>query len=373
MQPDKRQTLIVLSPGFPKNEADTSCLPLQQSLLNTIKKNYPELNLVVLAFQYPFDAGNYDWNGVPVQAFGGKSRGKLLRLYNWVKVWKALKRINETEPVAGILSFWLGECAFIGQRFANRYKLKYRCWILGQDARPGNRYFKKVNPCGRSLIALSDQVARSIYINYGIMPRHIIPGGVDPILFNGNAVARDIDILGAGSLIPLKQYHLFIEVVSRLRHKYPYIKVVLCGAGPDSKRLEQMIKQLKLQENITLTGELPHRQVLALIQRSKVLLHPSAYEGLGMVCLEALCAGAKVVSMVKPMDNAIPNWYIAQNTMHITQITDEIIGEKHPLYRSVIPYHINDIAAQMVALYLDKPAAIALKRPAMALKESVLL
>src|SRR5476651_2562987 len=121
----KTQTLIILSPGFPENEADSTCLPLQQSLVKAIKQQHPHLNLVVIAFQYPYKKRNYLWNGITVEAFGGKRRGKLFRLYNWAQVWQRLKQINQTDNIAGILSFWMGECAFIGERFAKAHQLKH--------------------------------------------------------------------------------------------------------------------------------------------------------------------------------------------------------------------------------------------------------
>jgi hypothetical protein len=36
-------------------------------------------------------------------------------------------------------------------------------------------------------------------------------------------------------------------------------------------------------------------------------------KGFGYVNLEALYAGASVVSFVRPMDEPIPNWHIANN------------------------------------------------------------
>jgi glycosyltransferase involved in cell wall biosynthesis len=370
MQPDA-QTLVILTPGFPKNEADTTCLPLQQALVKTISRQYPQLKVVVLAFKYPFKPGRYNWHELPVQAFAGKDWLKLLKVYNWIKVWRALKKLKRTQRIAGILSFWLGECALVGEYFAKAHHLKHYCWILGQDAKPLNPYLTLMNADGDSLIALSGFISESMTKNYGITLRHIIPGGIDGSKFKQRYEERTIDILGVGSLICLKQYHLFIEVVCRLRHRFPRIKAVLCGEGPDRARLTGMIQKLHMEDHITLLGEVPHPQVLELMARSKVLVHTSNYEGLGMVCLEALYAGAKVISLVRPLQQPIPNWYIAANTVEMTDIATRILRNPDTKYQQTAPYLIEDIAAQMVELYLDKPPAISLKRPAMAVKESV--
>jgi len=99
-------------------------------------------------------------------------------------------------------------------------------------------------------------------------------------------------------LIPLKQYHLFIEALSLLKVFFPDIKAVICGNGPEMERLQALASTLHLEKNLLFTGELPHNDVLALMQRSKVFLHPSNYEGFSTVLSEALYAGVHVVSFL---------------------------------------------------------------------------
>ena len=36
-----QKTLIILSPGFAKDEADTTCLPAQQVFIKALNKNFP--------------------------------------------------------------------------------------------------------------------------------------------------------------------------------------------------------------------------------------------------------------------------------------------------------------------------------------------
>jgi len=369
--PDKTQTLVILSPGFPKNEADSTCLPLQQQLLKSIRHLYPGIQLQVLTFQYPFIKQNYTWNGIQVKAFGGKSRGHLFKWHNQMQIWHALEKILKTNHVLGILSFWLGECAFIGEQFAKKHQLKHYCWVLGQDAKAGNGYVKRSGINGRSLIALSDFIARNMYINYSLMPRHIVPGGINPSSFSNEQVEKHIDIIGAGSLIPLKQFHLFIEIVRCLRLKFPAIKAVICGDGPQKAQLKKLIARQGLQKNIELLGEVPHQEVVSLMQGARVLLHTSEYEGLGMVCLEALFAGARVVSFSKPFNNAITNWHIATNTKQAVNTISGILVNPNIIYLSVIPFHADAMAKNIVSLYREIPPATDLNFPAIALKESV--
>ena len=218
---NKTETLVILSPGFPTNEADTSCMPAQQIFVKALKEVCPGLNIIVLAFQYPYTASEYQWHGVKVIAIGGKNKGTLFRFATWTKAWLTLRKLNKEYQPMGLLSFWFGECAFIGSYFAKSYRLNHYSWVLGQDAKKGNKYFGWIKPKGDSLIALSDFIAREIRKNYGISPLQVIPVGIDTSLFGAAPEKRDIDILGAGSLIPLKQYHLFVETVGYLKIIFP--------------------------------------------------------------------------------------------------------------------------------------------------------
>jgi glycosyltransferase involved in cell wall biosynthesis len=346
----KPETLVILTPGFPANEEDSTCIPPQQLFVKALKKQRPELNIIIISFQYPFEARQYLWHGMQVIAFGGRSRGKVLRRVLWLKVWHMLKQLNKEHNIIGLLSFWMGECAFIGNRFARKYSLQYYCWVLGQDARPGNKFARLIKPKGGQLIALSDQLAREVEANYGIVPQHIIPPGIDTSTFGIAATQRDIDLMGAGSLIPLKQYDLFVDVVKKLTVQFPNIKAVICGRGTEMERLKTQINRLKLKKNIELIGGLPHGEVLAMMQRSKVFLHTSAYEGFGMVLSEALYAGARVVSLVKPMDVMPEEFHQAKNEGEMVELVTALLNDKLS-YEPVLLYPIDCIANKVAELF----------------------
>jgi hypothetical protein len=81
------------------------------------------------------------------------------------------------------LSFWLDECAMIGHRFSKRKKLLHFTWILGQDARPGNRYAKQIaykeNRLLRCLIFLQERFMRIM----ACRPKYVITNGIDPAMY----------------------------------------------------------------------------------------------------------------------------------------------------------------------------------------------
>jgi glycosyltransferase involved in cell wall biosynthesis len=350
MNRDKK-TLVILTPGFAKDEADSSCIPTQQSFIRTLNKACPDVNVIILALEYPYSASSYTWFGNSVLSFNGRNLGGLPRLVLRQRVSRTLKKIHAANKIDGLLSFWYGECALAGKKFATKHGIKHYCWMWGQDAKKGNRYVQKLRLAGDNLIVLSDFLQAEFQKNYSIRPQYVIPPGVDLERFPPGEPAKDIDLIAAGSLIPLKCYDLFISIVAEIKKTFPTVRAVLIGDGPERKRLENLIEEFGLESNIILTGELPHPNVLQWMQRSKIFLHPSSYEGFGIVCIEALCAAATVISFVNPMNQPIENWYIARTKEEMIQRAISILQDRDREYKSVVPYTIDQTAFQMAQLF----------------------
>jgi glycosyltransferase involved in cell wall biosynthesis len=352
---NNQPVLVILTPGFPENESDSSCLPFIQSLIRTINKDFPLIKIIALSFQYPFSSKEYFWNNNQIISFGGKNKGKLLRRFLWFRIWRKLKKLKDENNLIGLFSLWFGECAFIGNRFGNKYEITHRCWLLGQDARKNNKFVSRINPDTKELIAISDFVADQFFKNYLIRPRHVIPNGIEKTSFQNDSYERSIDVLGAGSLIPLKRYHLFINCIAGIQKTIPNVYAAMAGKGAEEMDLKNQITERLLQNNIFLNGEMTHESLLHLMQRTKVFLHPSSYEGFSMVCLEALYAGCHVISFCKPMNKDFDHWHIVKNEEEMIGKTLEILTSAAFEYKSVMPYSINETAKSVMNLFPHKP------------------
>ena len=261
-------TLVILTPGFPASGADSTCLPMQQSFVRSLKEHLPLLNIVVLSFQYPYHKKTYQWNSITVIPFNGQNKGGFARLLLRRKINAALQTINSNNTITGILSFWYGECAVLGKRSADQNNIKHYCWLLGQDARKENKYPGRIVPNQDELIALSDFLRDEFQKNHGIRPAHVVTPGIDAAAFSSSITEKDIDIIAAGSLIPLKRYEIFVEVIAAIKKEQPDIKAVLIGDGPEKEKLQGLITTNGLGLNIILAGELPHQEVLQWMQRA---------------------------------------------------------------------------------------------------------
>lgn len=348
------KTLVVLTPAFPANESETSWVPTQQLFVRTLKAHFPGLHIIVLTFFYPYRAVSYEWHGVQVISLNGSGRRKFRRIFFWNAVWRLLKGLRRENDIIGLFSFWCGECALVASHFGRWHGIRHLCWICGQDARKMNKLVKFIRPRSEELIAMSDFLVKEFYKNHGIRPGYMISNAIDPDMFPPLASGkRDIDILGAGSLSRIKQYGLFAEVVGALRLFFPHMKSLICGEGDDRKELELYIKKNGLEDHITLAGEKPQKEVLRLMQRAKVFLHTSSYEGFGVVCLEALYAGAHVISFCKPLDRAIPNWHVVRDKEEMTKKAHEILQDPNIEYKPVLEHTMKRTVQAVMDLFAN--------------------
>lgn len=344
-----QKTLIILTPGFPANESDTTCLPAQQQFVKAVQRHFPAIQMIILTLKYPFTFSNYYWHNIRVISFGIQKG--FYRQFAWMQVWKALKQIKKKHDVLGLLCFWCTESALIGNWFGRIYHLPHYNWILGQDAKRNNFCIKWMRPKSDELIALSDFLANEFYKNHGVKPAHIIPNGIDTALFEEYAGARNIDVLGAGYLAPLKQYDMFIDIIKELSCYFPVLKAMICGKGEEEQRLLSKIKDLQVCEQVSLTGELPHSEVVRLMQQTKIFLHPSSYEGFSAACLEALYAGAHVISFCKPMNKEISHWHIVHNQEEMWQKAIKLLKDPQLDQKPVIAYSLDETVKSVMKLF----------------------
>ena len=351
-----RDTLVILTPAFPEDEADYIWVPSQQLFVKTLQHDFPQLHIVVLSFFFPNHTNTYNWHHTSVTSFNGMSKRKLRRPLLWKDIWQQLNATRKQHNVIGILSFWCGECALIGRYFAKRHALQHICWICGQDARVTNNLVKFIRPPAHELAAMSAFLANEFYKNHGVKPQHIIHNAIDPQLFPVELPkVRDIDIMGAGSLVPLKQYDQFVRIVGALQQKLPHIRAIHCGGGEEEGRLKALISDMGLTEHLSLLGKTPQAGVVQLMQRAKVFLHTSSYEGLSTACLEALYAGAHVISFCDPMDAPIAKWHIVKTAEEMTAKALAVLTSPHTDYTPVLAYSMTDSVQAVMKLFKDTP------------------
>lgn len=316
--------VLLLTPGFPKDENDFLCIPPIQDFLLKYKEIYPQTKFTVIAFQYPIEKRNYNWNGINVYALGGNDSA-VRKLYIWKEAIKTSQRIHKGFPFSSIHSLWFGECALVGNHLSKSFGCNHICTLMGQDVRSSNYYLRFLDKDKIKFISLSQNQTNELSRITNRKVDAEIFWGVDEQIFNTNDI-RKIDLLAVGSLIPLKNYSLFIKVIAEVVKRFQEVVCKLIGDGPELTMLKDMTAKYKINKNIEFTGILSRRDIFKLMQQSKIFVHSSSFEGSGYVFAEALANGMNIVSFNVGYAQQHPKWFIAKDEEEFLKITERLLS-----------------------------------------------
>lgn len=99
----------------------------------------------------------------------------------------------------------------------------------------------------------------------------------------------------AGELLPLKGIGLAVRALVEL----PGWKLVICGRGPDERRLRLLARRVGVEDRVEFRGYLPRPVLLEMLTKeADVLLFPSLRDQAGWVVAEAIGCGVPVVCLL---------------------------------------------------------------------------
>ncbi|MEL7223017.1 MAG: glycosyltransferase [Bacteroidota bacterium] len=339
--------IIWLTPGFAADESDTKCIPPLQLLARQLATQ-TDMQLHIISLHYPYKQEKYQW--FQTEVYPAYSSGPLSKIRTWWRAWTYIKLLLKKHPTAPLHSFWLNDAALLGQLACRFFGIKHRITLMGQDARPSNKYLKLFALSKLQLISLSPFHDDQLYASTGRRADKIIPWGIEKSAVQTAKTAenRAIDVLGVGNLIALKDYTTFLKIIAQIRPDYPNIKVVLIGDGVERGKLEQLAHQLNISPNVSFTGYLDRKKVLAYMRKSKVFLHTSEYESFGYVFLEALANGMQLVSRPVGIATAGKKWQVAskEELFSATLAALESPSDNQPY----LPYTMEDCMKSYLAL-----------------------
>jgi glycosyltransferase involved in cell wall biosynthesis len=93
-----------------------------------------------------------------------------------------------------------------------------------------------------------------------------------------------------------KGYDQILAALPRVRAVYPDVRYILVGTGDDRARIEAMIRQQGVEDNVTLAGFVPDGELCDHYNLCDVFAMPSKREGFGIVFVEAMACGKPVLA-----------------------------------------------------------------------------
>lgn len=96
-----------------------------------------------------------------------------------------------------------------------------------------------------------------------------------------------------------KGHDALLEVLGRVAHRVPDVRLVVVGEGDDLSRLQATAQQLGVADRVVFTGFVSESTRNALLERCGVFAMPSSGEGFGLVFLEAMRASKPAIGLAR--------------------------------------------------------------------------
>jgi phosphatidylinositol alpha-1,6-mannosyltransferase len=126
------------------------------------------------------------------------------------------------------------------------------------------------------------------------------PGPKPPHLLRRYGLKEnDRILLTVARLDPRQRYKgcdRVLDVFARVRREIPGLRYIIAGRGADSERIRRRVQELHLQDAVILTGFVPETDLCDHYRLCDLYVMPSQAEGFGIVFLEALACGRRVVA-----------------------------------------------------------------------------
>ncbi|MEK0157368.1 glycosyltransferase [Arthrobacter oryzae] len=162
----------------------------------------------------------------------------------------------------------------------------------------------------RIIATCSDEVFELRAMGIDTTKISIAPCGVDLDLFRPSGAAehrpRSHRILTVGRLVPRKGVDLVIRALPLLREAgFADVELLIVGGGggaavlgadPEARRLHELARELGVQEQVTLRGQVPREDMPGILRSADAVVCTPWYEPFGIVPLEAMACGVPVVA-----------------------------------------------------------------------------
>lgn len=157
-----------------------------------------------------------------------------------------------------------------------------------------------------------------------------------------------INIVTTGRLSQEKNQIVLIEAFANLCKEKPKSHLYIIGSGPEESNLKSKIKELKLEESVTLLGQVYYP--FHFMKECDIFGLTSLYEGQSMVLLEALTLQMKCFSTDIPACRDVlqnGEYGLLTKTNDVKGVTDgliSMISKEQSDFKPFDPYEYNELA-----------------------------
>lgn len=168
------------------------------------------------------------------------------------------------------------------QNMIESEKKVYRNWLFRTSIRRADIIITRGNKTKKFLVEHGFDWAKIVYVpNVFDFDRIPLPENRDKIY----------DLIYVGSFTPSKRIDILLDSIKLVKQKYGLetIRVVVLGEGPLKKKIIAYRDNYDLKKNIIFAGF--QKDVSLYLNKSKIFIMTSEYEGLPMAMIEAMSCG----------------------------------------------------------------------------------
>jgi glycosyltransferase involved in cell wall biosynthesis len=136
-------------------------------------------------------------------------------------------------------------------------------------------------------------------------PIYNIPPTIEEIQ-ESHMIQNNNQFIYVGRLVFYKNVEILVKAINIVKNQENKIKLVIVGGGPQLEMIQEMVRNMNLEENITIKGYVTSEEKIKIISQSNAMLFPSKCEGFGLVILESWQQNRPVIaSDIPPMSDII--------------------------------------------------------------------
>jgi glycosyltransferase involved in cell wall biosynthesis len=171
------------------------------------------------------------------------------------------------------------------------------------------------NVYNNKMLALADQVFKNSSFNIAVSNEfkkllrnmfnqqfHYIPNVVDTQKFTikkiRNTESNVFTFLNIAGMVKRKSHGLLIKAFNKGFKQNKKIKLLIIGDGKERGYLKELIRQLRLEDQVILKPQIPNEELIEEYNKADAFVLSSKIETFGVVLIEALSCGTPVISTI---------------------------------------------------------------------------
>lgn len=232
---------------------------------------------------------------IDIVAIGKKSNNKVIDRILRYKTIRSVVQKNKADVVltmpedTGIYAI----LALIGTGIPVYVSERNNPWVM-PDVKITRLLRKVAYPFAQGII-FQTQMAKSFFPQYIQKKGVVLQNPVDATRIPEPYIGERKKVFSAvGRLEPQKNFPMLIRAFSEFHKREKDYKLVIYGEGRERINIENLIKELHLENSVSLPGR--NKDVLNCINDCAAFILSSDYEGMPNALIEAMCMGMPVIS-----------------------------------------------------------------------------